>query len=84
MAKSTFRLNRAALQAEVLNGQMVSDVVERAAKAGANGMRVTVDRSDNSRKGGRVRARIIDDSYDALQREARSGHLTRALGQARI
>lgn len=77
MATVRFQLNRKGVRA-LLNSDGVADAVravaERAAPPGT---------SVEMRRGAtRVEARIVDRSDDALDREAQTGHLSRALGQA--
>lgn len=73
MSNIKFKLNKKAFQDVVLYG--IGDAAVRS--AAGSGPDVEVDRSSNSRGGGRARARIYGGSVDA---EAKGGGLARRLG----
>ncbi len=79
MATTRFVLNRAGMRA-LLQSEEVGAAIESAARA------VAPSGTGVSRQVGRTRQniRIEDDSDDALDREAQTGHLSRALGQVHL
>lgn len=79
MAKTRFVLNRAGVRA-LLQSEEVGARIEAAARAVAPAGTVV------SRQVGKTRQniRIEDESDDALDCEATTGHLTRALGQVNL
>lgn len=79
MARVRVELNRAGVGA-LLKSDEVGAALEAAARAAAPTGSVV------SRQVGRTRQniRIADESSDAMDREASSGHLSRALGSVRL
>lgn len=86
MGSVRFVLNRAAVREQLLlsTGDVrVAEALEAAAKAAAPaGTSVEVSRSYGA--GGRVRVRIVDNSANAADRDAKMGHLQQALNQVRL
>ncbi len=76
MAKrARFVLNRAAFRAQVLKSpEMQAHLADRLRATAPPGTRVEPGVTTT-----RARARLVDDRDDATDREARTGHLTRAL-----
>lgn len=79
MAKTRFVLNRAGVSA-LLKSDELGAAIEAAARRAAPAGTVV------SRQVGKTRQniRIEDESHGALDREAKTGHLTRALGQVNL
>jgi len=73
---------REALLLDSVGTGIEAHLVAKAEVAAPEGCHVETSRS--YLKEGRLRVRIVDDSPDALDREAKTGHLTRALGQVDI
>ena len=75
-----FVLNRRNFQKQILGGDGTSDMlVAHAEESKPSGESIVVVADDSN---GRARVRIGDTSWRALFREAREGHLSRAIGIA--
>lgn len=79
MATTRFTINRAGIRA-LLQSEEIGSVIEAAARTAAPSGSIV------SRQTGRTRQniRIEDPDRAALDREAKTGHLSRALGQVNI
>lgn len=80
--KVKFVINKREFQKQILMGEKTGAwLASLAAAVAPPGTNVRVAVSSNKRGGGRIRARIEDDSPDAMFREARTGYLSQALGR---
>lgn len=79
MAKKTkFVLNRKNFREQILMGEATEQVLvahAEAVKPSGDSIIVETDYAND-----RVRVRIVDDSWRGMFREAREGHLSRAIG----
>lgn len=72
-----FVLNRKNFRDQILKSEATAKLLEEAAVV-PEGCEAEVQDA-----GDRVRVRVVDARFGALLREARSGHLSRAIGQIR-